>query len=168
MPGDPGPSYRSQVHPEIEAVRAHRGRDVIHGLRRDLHQVGALARLEVVQLTDVPQWRHHQVPGVVRERVEDDEHPLAPVQDAGLLVVIALQQPAEHADLVLIRRRGVLHAPRSPEAVHYNDGSTLRSDTSTTSFSRKSSTGTPRSSSPERRRRETVSDEASSSPTISM
>src|SRR5438034_8633269 len=62
---------------------------------------------------------HHQVPRVVRKRVEEYERALGPGQDVGEVVVTGIRLVAEDAALIgLGDRLDVGHPPGGPDALH--------------------------------------------------
>ena len=81
-----------------------------------------LERFRVVELAEVrpvPVRRDHQMPGRVRELVQQHERALAAMHDE-LLLVVARRGAAEDAAVLLVRALDVLEAPRRPEALHYS------------------------------------------------
>ena len=76
----------------------------------DLERLG---RVELVEVGAVPVRRDEQVPGRVRELVQQDEGVLAAVDDE-LLLVVALGRAAEDAAVLLVGVPGRTRAATAP------------------------------------------------------
>jgi hypothetical protein len=115
---DARPRDVAQVHPDVEAVRPHRIGHDTDRLSREVHQLVALGRAQGGHLADVTLRGDHQVPGVVRERVQQHERSGAAEED----LVTGSEVVAEDAPVVRgvggVRRAHVLHPPGTPEAFH--------------------------------------------------
>ena len=117
-----------------------------------------LLRLERPELADVPERRHHQVPRVVRERVQDHERELAAREDLRPLVVALGRQVAEDAALVVGRplaasMYSIRHGDQMRStAVRTPTGSSRRVPASSTSAATNASNATPLVSVPSRSR----------------
>ena len=81
-----------------------------------------LGVVEVVERRAVPVRRDHQVPGRVRELVEEDEGELAAVDHELRLVLRQRGGAAEDALVAVVRVLDVLEPPRRPELLHARGG----------------------------------------------
>src|SRR5262245_53169945 len=61
---------------------------------------------------------HHDVPGRIREGIQDHEAVFAPERDSGFLIVSKFQGPAEDTARGKFDAGHVRVAPRRPEIVH--------------------------------------------------
>ena len=102
----------AEVQAHVEARRAHHL--LQHGLTADeqVHHLGALRGGEFGQFADLAVRQHHQMAGIVRRIIEDDEAVRAAVQDQIGLVIIARKQGRERAaGAGLLAGADVLDAP---------------------------------------------------------
>jgi hypothetical protein len=83
----------------------------------DLHQLGIV---EPGEISRVPNGRDQQVPGRVRELVQECERPRAP-RDHEPFLVGALDRVAEEAAALCIGVSDVLEPPGCPELLRHRD-----------------------------------------------
>src|SRR6266496_3413364 len=120
--GDAGPGDLAQVHAEVEPVRLRLGPQAAQPGLGQGHQLAQLRGGQLGVVADVAEGRDHQVPGVVREAVEDGEDQLAPAKDQVGPVVPGRGQVTEDAaaalvSLVALAGVDVGHPPRRPQAL---------------------------------------------------
>src|SRR5206468_7012303 len=119
-------------------------------------QLGRLLRGHVLELGHVPYREEHQVPARVRVGVQDGGAQAAAPHDIGVLG----QYAAQHAPFLARRPGDVLAAPARPDPLEVHP--TALVSTSTCRRVTKSSTDTPRSTSPPRGLTPTVPSRTSS------
>jgi hypothetical protein len=76
--------------------------------------VDGFVRVDVAELSDVPEGSDHQMAGRVGELVEHDERALAAVNHEALLIG-SFEREAEDAALLIVGTADVLEPPGSPE-----------------------------------------------------
>ncbi len=84
--GDPGARDHTEVHPDVEAVRAAGSPQSPQRVLREQGHLRGLSVQEISVVSDVAVRNDHDVPGVVRVEVEDGIHNVAPRDDESFLV----------------------------------------------------------------------------------
>src|SRR3954447_738113 len=117
---DPGPGDPADVPAEVEALGAVDGAQGCKPLGPERVDLERLVVLQVVEVQAVAVRSDQQMPGCVRELVQQHEGERAAMNDELLGVVGALRGAAEDAAVLLVRVLHVFEAPRRPEPLHYS------------------------------------------------
>jgi hypothetical protein len=113
---DPGARDPSEVPAEVEAVGLVDRGERVETLPREPVNVERFRVVEIGEAEAVTVRRDEQVTRRVRELVQQDERPLAPMHDE-LLLVVPLGCAAEDAAVLLVGALHVFEAPGGPETL---------------------------------------------------
>ena len=116
----PAPATRPRFQPRLNPPGRRRASEDVDGRDREAVDLERLVVGELAERADVAARRDHEVPGRVRELVQERDRSIARVHPERLVVRQGARGlDAEDAALLLVGLRDVLEPPRRPQRLRH-------------------------------------------------